>query len=132
MGGKCSKCDYDDCPSALTFHHRIKSTKSFSIGNCGKSIRSITDILGDIKEELDKCDILCMNCHILEHSNIEFYEKYKDKIIEKSINYKEKQNKLDHDIIISLYKNGMRQCDISKMFSSSKGAISGIIKKSRG
>lgn len=128
-GGKCVKCGYNECPSSLTFHHKEKSSKLFSIGSHGNYAKSIQEINDDLQNEIDKCILLCMNCHTLEHSNIEFYEKYKDLIVEKSLNYKEKQGKLDREKIISLYVNGVSQIEISKIFSASKGTISDIIKK---
>lgn len=41
----------------LDFHHRDPSTKEFSIGHL--STRSMKKM----KVEMDKCDILCSNCH---------------------------------------------------------------------
>ena len=57
-GGKCIKCGYDKCIAALEFHHLDENKKDFSIskkGHC-KSWESV-------KKELDKCVILCANCH---------------------------------------------------------------------
>ena len=58
-GGCCMKCGYDKNLSGLTFHHREPEKKSFGI-----SARE----LGMLKEsrlldEVDKCDLLCHNCH---------------------------------------------------------------------
>ena len=62
-GGKCQKCGYNECPAALDFHHRNPEEKDFAI--CKKSgCRKIND---RIKKELDKCDLLCANCHRKEH-----------------------------------------------------------------
>jgi hypothetical protein len=45
---------------ALTFHHRDPSEKDFAISG--------TSWAWDrIKKELDKCDLLCMNCHAERH-----------------------------------------------------------------
>ena len=57
-GGKCKKCGYNKCPAALDFHHRDPSTKSFGISSKG-----MTRSFEKIKEELDKCDLICANCH---------------------------------------------------------------------
>ncbi len=62
-GGKCSKCDYDKCKEALEFHHTNLSEKEFSLGTKGHS-RSWERI----KKELDKCVMLCANCHREEHN----------------------------------------------------------------
>jgi len=58
LGGKCQRCGYDRCPSALEFHHRDPSEKEFSLGHV-----KTTAFNEKIKNELDKCDLLCANCH---------------------------------------------------------------------
>lgn len=58
-GGKCIKCGYKKCPAALDFHHRNPKEKDFSL--CKKyGCRKINE---RIKKELDKCDLVCANCH---------------------------------------------------------------------
>jgi hypothetical protein len=59
-GNKCKKCGYSKCPQALEFHHRNAQIKDFSMG----SIRSITK---EVIREINKCDLLCSNCHREEH-----------------------------------------------------------------
>ena len=77
-GGKCERCGYDKNIGALDFHHLDPKQKEFEISKVRhKSIE-------DIKEELDKCILLCANCHREEHcsnyeSIIDQYEKYKNK-----------------------------------------------------
>lgn len=63
-GGKCQICGYkgiDNFYGALEFHHRDQSQKDIE----WKKIR--TWPVERIKEELDKCDLLCANCHREEH-----------------------------------------------------------------
>ena len=60
-GNKCQKCGYDDCLAALSFHHRDPTQKEMSWGHLRKRN------LEFIKKELDKCDLLCLNCHAKEH-----------------------------------------------------------------
>jgi hypothetical protein len=128
-GTECIKCGYDKSPAALCFHHRNPSEKSFPICDFNRKIDCIKDLDDIIKVEMDKCDILCANCHVLEHSDINFFEKYKNEIQNKIITYKEKQKKIDRHIVIEMYNNGSKQIDIAKHFSASKGTISDIIKK---
>lgn len=59
-GGKCSKCGYNECLSALQFHHINPKTKAFSIS--GSHCRSMSRV----KKELNKCIVLCANCHSKE------------------------------------------------------------------
>lgn len=54
----CMLCG-EDHPAALDFHHRDPSQKSFSIGLAvGNNL-----YLSSLSEEIDKCDVLCSNCH---------------------------------------------------------------------
>jgi len=57
-GGKCEKCGYDKCVDALEFHHLDSSQKDFGISASG-----ITRSFEKMKIELDKCILLCANCH---------------------------------------------------------------------
>lgn len=56
-GGGCQLCDYSDCHRSLDFHHIDPEEKGFHFG--GKH-----NIGWDrIRAELDKCVLLCRNCH---------------------------------------------------------------------
>lgn len=57
-GGKCMLCQYDRCNAALEFHHKDRRTKAFGLSRNG-IIRS----WDSIREELDKCILVCANCH---------------------------------------------------------------------
>lgn len=64
-GSKCVHCDllYDGTNGMVfDFHHVDPSTKSFQILTKGPKT-----LVGQ-KEELDKCILLCANCHREEHS----------------------------------------------------------------
>lgn len=57
-GGKCEKCGYNKCIGALEFHHLNPEEKDFSIGSKG-----YTRSWEQVKIELDKCILVCSNCH---------------------------------------------------------------------
>ena len=57
-GGKCQICGYKRCIKALEFHHIDPSTKEF-----GLSTRGLTRSWAKIKKEVDKCVLVCANCH---------------------------------------------------------------------
>ena len=57
-GGKCEKCGYNKCLTALEFHHMDPSQKDFGISQNGK-----TRSWEKTKLELDKCIMVCANCH---------------------------------------------------------------------
>lgn len=61
-GGECSICGYKKCYSAMEFHHLDSSKKDFQIN------RSATLSFEKLKTELDKCVLLCANCHREIHS----------------------------------------------------------------
>lgn len=50
----CKICGYNKCAAALEWHH----PNNDKLGNPG-DIQSITKFL----EEIDKCEVLCANCH---------------------------------------------------------------------
>lgn len=64
-GGKCQKCGYNKCEGALQFHHRNPEEKEFSLSQINLNDTEIT--LNKIIQEIDKCDLLCANCHAEEH-----------------------------------------------------------------
>lgn len=64
LGGKCSHCGYDRCIRALSFHHRDPATKSFGIAEPHTKKWEV------IQAELDKCDLLCLNCHMEEEERL--------------------------------------------------------------
>ncbi len=64
-GGKCEICGYDKCIQALEFHHLNPNEKDFGIGAKGYT-RSIEKN----KKEVDKCIMVCSNCHREIHSGL--------------------------------------------------------------
>jgi hypothetical protein len=56
-GGKCIKCGYNRYVGALDFHHLNPSEKDFHITSFK------TYDWEKIKCELDKCELVCSNCH---------------------------------------------------------------------
>jgi len=64
-GGCCEACGYDRCLSALTFHHINPDEKDFGISELMKLVS-----WERIKLELDKCIVLCTNCHSEVHEGI--------------------------------------------------------------
>lgn len=63
-GNKCIICGYNKCSRALVFHHIDSAKKEFSISSVSRSWETI-------KKELDKCILLCMNCHAEEHYKLD-------------------------------------------------------------
>ena len=61
-GAKCMSCGYDKYIGALDFHHRDPAEKDPKWSRGWKMER--------LKAELDKCDILCANCHREAHAQV--------------------------------------------------------------
>ena len=57
-GGSCQICHYSKCVDALEFHHINPLEKEFGIGAKG-----YTRSWESVRNELDKCVLLCANCH---------------------------------------------------------------------
>lgn len=64
-GGKCQCCGYDKCVEALEFHHIDPATKEFGIGENG-----YTRSWNKTKQEIDKCILVCANCHREIHCGV--------------------------------------------------------------
>lgn len=62
----CEKCGYTNVPGSLDFHHLNPLEKDFEISSISRSI-SLEGFMEKAASEIDKCQILCPNCHRLEH-----------------------------------------------------------------
>lgn len=73
MGGKCNRCGWSGNMAGFEFHHK-NDDKEFAISKI--SNRSWPRV----KEELEKCELLCSTCHRIEHckfkNRIDFLKDY--------------------------------------------------------
>lgn len=58
----CGRCGFSDF-RALEFHHFNHNEKDFNVADMIRSGSSIQTIL----REIEKCEVLCSNCHQIEH-----------------------------------------------------------------
>jgi hypothetical protein len=56
-GGRCEICGYKKCLAALDFHHRNPNEKD------PKWVKMRKWTPERVKKEVDKCQLLCRNCH---------------------------------------------------------------------
>lgn len=63
---ECEVCGFSDSFGSLDFHHINPADKNFNIGSYTKSI-SIDTFVDIIVPELNKCKLVCPNCHRKEH-----------------------------------------------------------------
>lgn len=67
MGDKCQICGYNKCIKALEFHHINPSEKDFNFDKAKSKSWEITNL------ELQKCILVCANCHREIHDNFITY-----------------------------------------------------------
>lgn len=124
---ECKKCGYNKCHASLTFHHLDRSTKIFELNRNRKLFLNIDEITSDVLNELDKCELLCANCHMEEEITFDInyvIDNYNE------IGKRYISNKVDRDTIYDMYFNkGMKQHEIRKKLNVAKSTISGIIKE---
>lgn len=77
-GGKCQNCGYKKSYYCLSFHHINPKEKDFNISSATMSWDSI-------KKEIDKCVLVCMNCHGEIHEQLYLigHSKIVEKILKK-------------------------------------------------
>lgn len=61
LGGRCKKCGFNENIELLHFHHLDPSDKKYDIS------KFISKGFYYVKAELNKCILLCFNCHTLVH-----------------------------------------------------------------
>lgn len=62
-GSACYDCGKSYHPAVYDFHHLNPSEKDFNIGR-----RKSLKFSQELKDELDKCILLCSNCHRVRHA----------------------------------------------------------------
>lgn len=64
-GGNCVRCGYDKYIGALEFHHLDPTKKDYTLAHL-----KVTNFHDKIKNELDKCILVCANCHREIHNEL--------------------------------------------------------------
>lgn len=64
-GSKCQICGYNKCQRALSFHHLDPKNKEFDLSTDG-----LTRSWKRIEKEIQKCVLVCANCHMEIHEGI--------------------------------------------------------------
>jgi hypothetical protein len=59
---RCARCGFADY-RALQFHHRDRGEKEVAVAEMARAGLS----LDSIKREIEKCEVLCANCHCIAH-----------------------------------------------------------------
>ena len=93
MGGKCEDCGLaleEKLPIA-DFHHLDPNLKEFNPSD------TLTMVWDKCKVELDKCMLLCTNCHRIRHYDWERFNENREKIREYVDVVEERQMRIVHD-----------------------------------
>lgn len=77
-GGKCVHCGYNKCLAALDFHHLDPNEKDYEPAK----LFGQNQPWDKIKMELDKCILLCANCHREEHDRLKINKNERNRIRE--------------------------------------------------
>ena len=64
-GGACAACGFSAYLGALQFHHRDPALKSFEFSRQG-----VTRSLQKLRQEAQKCVLLCANCHAMAEAGL--------------------------------------------------------------
>lgn len=119
-GGKCSRCP-EDRPWLMEFHHPDDNKEA--------GVHYLIHQSWDrVKKEIEKCELLCRNCHGDIHfsENFKFYEK---EIKEKSENIEGNFTKnVDHAEVLRLHKEGLSQAKIAKQLKCGGSTVCEILK----
>ena len=128
-GNKCQICGYDKCLASLTFHHSKEEEKNYEIAKISLIIENIQELNDEILNELEKCELLCSNCHREKHIDIEKINI--EKINKKIENYKE-SNRIDKEEVYRLYFDQNKKIiEISKILNCSRSNLSELLKEEK-
>ncbi len=61
LGGRCKKCGFNEDTSILIFHHLDPCDKKYNISE------KLSKGFEYVQAELNKCILLCLNCHKIVH-----------------------------------------------------------------
>jgi hypothetical protein len=126
----CENCKYNDYIGSLDFHHINSNDKNYRISQIRFIETSCEEMRNKIINEINKCIVLCANCHYDLH-----FDKNKFNLFEQDIqnwNYKEYKPPIDKEIVIKYYNEGMLQTNIAKIMGRNTSTICGIIKRYKG
>lgn len=113
---KCSRCGYHGSnPNSLDIHH--KHSKKYDINlKLGKR-KAITE---SILDETEKCEVICSNCHMIEHTKM---NKEDMELIEIKNREHIEKPKLDWGKIEEMLTSGSSLTEISLALGCSKGSV---------
>lgn len=122
----CQECGYKgENGASLVFHHI--GEKKFWVNTV--KVRLKINKVENLLLEIDKCVVLCQNCHSEKHTDIEKFNILKDKIYNKLRSGSRENKPLDIREVKKLYDEGNGVCSIAKKMNRNKSTICWAIKK---
>lgn len=122
---ECEECGYKGRNYAsLDFHH-LDGIKIFHLSDVFSRKKSVNVVL--LKEEIEKCSVLCRNCHTKKHININKYKIYEQEILKRSEKQCEIRGNVSKIDVIKMLLGGMKQIEISRKIGCAKSTISRIV-----
>ena len=131
IGAACQECGYrGENTSSLEFHHRDPTTKKFDVSKrCIGD--NIGEILCEIVEELEKCQVLCSNCHMLRHRVTKRWKRLEPLIFQEADRESEwiKRPRLNDEEVERLWRSGKGVVEIADTMSRNKSTISSALQR---
>lgn len=138
LGRYCKICKFDgfSAPWLIDFHHHDENTKKYEVKN-----KLYDGNFNSHKEELDKCNIICVSCHRTHHANAEKYQTHQELILNKLGELKENGNgkitknhfltQEEMNKILQMVDDGFIMTEISKQLNINYGTVKSFIKRNK-
>jgi hypothetical protein len=96
---------------------------------CGYKRDKLLVSIEIILSEIDKCEILCRNCHCLRHLDKDRLEKMMPRILHKVSTYREIQKAIDVGCVQRLRRQGNSLSEIARVLGCHKSTVSLLLKR---
>jgi len=124
---KCNVCGYSKNVGVLSFHHVNPIDKKYGIAKIMERKKNETS-LKELSDEIDKCELLCRNCHRDKHFDINRFKRLEAYIYHKVETHKQ-HKVVDENKVIEMVRLGKRHCEIAKEIDCCQTTVRGIINR---
>jgi len=125
----CQECGFKSKNSFVFDFHHVTGEKKFIINYACRMPSSLTFNFEKVLLEIDKCKVLCANCHAIVHSAREKFEKFREKIETKFLEGPKNQE-VSRDKIIKMFESGLYASQIAREIGCGTTTISRVLKNS--
>lgn len=122
---KCCYCGFEPKDnkglSILCFHHP-KENKEFNVSDAiSRRVPASVDMILD---EINKCEMLCRNCHLKIHRDVDRFYRLEKVILDMSKEMRTVPPKVNRERMKALKNEGMGVCEIAKSLNCAKSTVS--------